>query len=152
MPGSETYLNSHVSPLRQGGHRVCLALPCGDGGSEYSSHDPSYNSALPTKQTPFHLRTTRSTPWLLSNTPGCTRRPGRPAKLLERARLAGVIKRGAASVAIRTTDGPRPTKCGKGPGTEEEDPSSFRGCRTMWLREYDREWVAASSVLLLSVQ
>ncbi|CAH2232299.1 jg21681 [Pararge aegeria aegeria] len=25
-------------------------------------------------------RTTRSTPWLLSNTPGSTRRPGRPAK------------------------------------------------------------------------
>ncbi|CAH2208959.1 jg12411, partial [Pararge aegeria aegeria] len=38
----------------------------------------------------------------------------------ERARLAGVIQRGAASVAIRTTDGPRPTKCRKGPGTEEE--------------------------------
>ncbi|CAH2210737.1 jg26304, partial [Pararge aegeria aegeria] len=37
------------------------------------------------------------------------------------ARLAGVIQRGAASVAIRTTYGPRPTKCGKGPGTEEED-------------------------------
>ncbi|CAH2210408.1 jg13498 [Pararge aegeria aegeria] len=66
-------------------------------------------------------RTTRSTPWLLSNTPRSTRRPGRPAKFLERARLAGVIQRGAASVATRTTDGPRPTKCGKGPGTEEEE-------------------------------
>ncbi|CAH2263988.1 jg16387 [Pararge aegeria aegeria] len=55
-----------------------------------------------------------------------TRRPGRPAKLLERARLAGVIQRGAASVAIRTTDGPRPTKCGKGPGTEEEEEGTVQ--------------------------
>ncbi|CAH2211238.1 jg12294 [Pararge aegeria aegeria] len=50
----------------------------------------------------------------------------RPAKLLKRARLAGVIQRGAASVAIRTTDGPRPTKCGKGPGTEEEEEEAPR--------------------------
>ncbi|CAH2242963.1 jg27876 [Pararge aegeria aegeria] len=52
-------------------------------------------------------------------------RPGRPAKFLERARLAGVIQREAVSVAIRTTDGSRPTKCGKGPGTEEEEDRKY---------------------------
>ncbi|CAH2217907.1 jg16080 [Pararge aegeria aegeria] len=92
----------------------------------------------------WRSRTTRSSPWLLSNTPSSTRRPGRPANFLERARLAGVIQRGAASLAIRTTDGPRPTKCGKGPGTEEEEEDVGRvvssHCRSLSTDKNRENW------------
>ncbi|CAH2228569.1 jg21691, partial [Pararge aegeria aegeria] len=37
----------------------------------------------------------------------------------ELSSAAGMIQRGAASVATRTTDGFRPTKCVNGPGEEE---------------------------------